>query len=68
MTIEEAMAQAESQIDAILEREYDESAFRLIACGVDPDLVRDMLAEQRAYFAARRLTTLDQVRATLLAF
>jgi len=67
MTLDEGVTKVMGQIDAHMTRTFDRNLIFMIECGVDDALARDMLADQRAVYAARRLQLLDEVREMLLA-
>jgi len=66
MTLDEAIAKAAHEIDAILEERMDALALKMIACGVDADILPDLLDAQHHVNAAWRVQTLADIRTQLL--
>lgn len=66
MTIDQALAKAGREIDALIDRRLHDNAIKMLECGVSMDDIDDHLREQRALVASWRAATLDDVRQKLL--
>jgi hypothetical protein len=67
MTFQEGLAKITREIDAILVKRMDEYMLLLIASGVEPEELDEIIHEQRAREAVWRTETLAQFEATLRA-